>query len=309
VCADPLREVDADTMSKVKTLYVSNINLCVTPEQLQGYYCQFGEEINCVIVKNSQGMSKGFAFVEFEHRADCEQAMKYTKNHTFCGQPLNVVLAKPPPGGGPGIFGSLQAKQQRMGITSLNKPNRSGGRTGSRGGRSRGGRGQYDDSSSWDGAYNQSYNPNFKQNFNPRNFSYAQNVGFTGSQSPYQNPNQYNQNYMSYSQPGYQGSYQYPDQSTYNHVYNTQGYQGSSVTGYLPPGSGNYNPQGGYNQAYYGYNPQGGYSQSFSSNSLQSYSQPYGTGYPPATSAYQSVSDPITAGVYPHPPADSAENT
>jgi len=186
-----------------------------------------------------------------------------------------------------------------MGITSTTKPYRSAGRTSSRGGR-RPGRGvQYDETSTWDGSYQQ-YNPSYKQSFNPRNYSYP-SMGFTGSQSPYQNPNQYNTSYLGYTQPGYQqGAYQYPDQTNF------------SQHGYLPPSSGSFNPQGGYNQAYYGYtpqggyNPQGGYSQTFSSAAaMQSYSQPYGSGYPQATSAYQPLTDPLTAGVYPHPPADS----
>jgi RNA recognition motif-containing protein len=228
--ADPRREVDADTMSKVRTLYVSNINLCVTLEQLQGYYSQFGEITNCVIVKNSQGMSKGFAFVEFEHRSDCEQAMKYTKNHTFCGQPLNVVLAKPPPGGGPGVFGSQQAKQQKMASSSAVRGSRSS-RAPVRGPSARPGR-----------------LPTYDE-YNPPTYPYA-TTAYRNPQSPYQSFNQYNQaGYaVQYPQYAYQAaSYPFqPDQSGYNQygVYNPQG-------GYTVPGA--VQATGGYQPPYMSY--------------------------------------------------------
>jgi len=223
--ADPRREVDADTMSKVKTLYVSNINLCVNPEQLQGFYSQFGDITNCVVVKNSQGMSKGFAFVEFEHRSDCEQAMKYTKNHTFCGQPLNVVLAKPPPGGGPGVFGSQQAKQQKMASSSSAVRGNRSGRAPVRGPSARPGR------------------PPTYDEYNPPTYAYSASA-YRNPQSPYQS---FNQSFNQYNQAGYVGQYpQYayqavsypfqPDQSGYNQGYNQSGYNQYGV----------YNPQGGY---------------------------------------------------------------
>jgi RNA recognition motif-containing protein len=297
--ADPRREVDADTMSKVRTLYVSNINLCVTLEQLQGYYSQFGEITNCVIVKNSQGMSKGFAFVEFEHRSDCEQAMKYTKNHTFCGQPLNVVLAKPPPGGGPGVFGSQQAKQQKMASTSTTVRGNRSSRAPVRGPSARPGR------------------PPTYDEYNPPSYPYSASA-YRNPQSPYQSFNQYNQAGYGgqYPQYAYQAaSYPFqPDQSGYNQygVYNPQG--GYTVPGAVQP-NGNFNSQGIYNPSFnYGYNPQGAYNPQGGytvANGTQA--QTASAGYPymtyGAATAGSYPTEPIV-GVYPppdinyHPPAE-----
>lgn len=100
-------EVDDAVMATVTTLYVSNLNYCVTQRMLQLYFSQWGEIKNCAIaLKNNH--SKGFGFVEYtvllsldttyllQHRPDCEMALKHANGDNFCGQPISVVLAKPP---------------------------------------------------------------------------------------------------------------------------------------------------------------------------------------------------------------------
>jgi RNA recognition motif-containing protein len=67
--AEPQSEVDEQVMGKVTTLYVSNIHLAVTDDQLRALFSQFGDVKNCVIVKSQQSReSRGFAFVEFHVR-------------------------------------------------------------------------------------------------------------------------------------------------------------------------------------------------------------------------------------------------
>lgn len=67
--AEPQSEVDEKVMENVKTLYISNIHLAVTDDQLKALLSQFGDVKNCVIVKNQQYReSRGFAFVEFHVR-------------------------------------------------------------------------------------------------------------------------------------------------------------------------------------------------------------------------------------------------
>ena len=53
-------------MSKVRTLYVSNIAVTVTDPVLTSVFSEYGTINNCVIVKNQQSQSRGFAFVEFQ---------------------------------------------------------------------------------------------------------------------------------------------------------------------------------------------------------------------------------------------------
>lgn len=94
--AEPKREVDESVMKTVKTLFVSNLHNAVTEEQLQGLFLQFGDIKNCTIVRDSHGDSKGFAFVEYNERETCEDALNYLKGVTFCGLPLEIQFAKPP---------------------------------------------------------------------------------------------------------------------------------------------------------------------------------------------------------------------
>lgn len=115
--AEPQSEVDEQVMEKVTTLYVSNIHLAVTDEQLRALFSQFGDVKNCVIVKSLQTReSRGFAFIEFSSRRPCEMAIKYLHRTDFCGQPLEIVLAKPPPSKSatqPRISSSIPMSNQR----------------------------------------------------------------------------------------------------------------------------------------------------------------------------------------------------
>jgi RNA recognition motif-containing protein len=54
-------------MSKVKTLYISNIPVAVNETTLTSLFQEYGPIKNCVIVKSQQTKQpKGFAFLEFE---------------------------------------------------------------------------------------------------------------------------------------------------------------------------------------------------------------------------------------------------
>jgi len=313
--ADPCREVDAETMSKVKTLYVSNINLCVRPEQLQGYYSQFGTVKNCVIVKNNQtGQSKGFAFVEFQDRADCEQAMKYTKNHEFCGQPLNVVLAKPPPDDGPGVFGNpnnqYMKNYNKFQMQTMPGMRGRGGRGFQRGARrgvtgGRGGPGF--NFGAGDGGWNGGQ-------------GYSQG-GYNGGAGGYGQGNSFNQGYGGPSQFG-QGSY---GQGSYGGPQNFYGQPSYGGPQGQYSGSGSYSAQGGYSGQNYtppasnvsqpqtpqapqqqypgytaqaGYNPHGGYNQQGGYGQMPYTQTPAAGGYNPQSAAasyqHQSYQQPGT---------------
>jgi len=96
--AEPQEETDADTMASVKTLYVSNLHANVTDNVLGSLFSQYGVLVNCAIVKNPQTKeSRGFAFVEFKTRESCVAAMDALNGAQLEGQPMTIVLAKPPP--------------------------------------------------------------------------------------------------------------------------------------------------------------------------------------------------------------------
>ena len=65
-----LQEVDQETMSKVTTLYVSQLMVSVTEEQLKEAFAPHGEITKCHIVRNPvSGESRGFAFIDYAVRS------------------------------------------------------------------------------------------------------------------------------------------------------------------------------------------------------------------------------------------------
>jgi RNA recognition motif-containing protein len=57
---------DPELLEKVKTLFVSNISVSVTEEELLSIFSEFGKVLNCVIVKHQVTQQpRGFAFIEF----------------------------------------------------------------------------------------------------------------------------------------------------------------------------------------------------------------------------------------------------
>jgi hypothetical protein len=75
--AEARTQVDESIMATVTTLYVSNLNSCVTQRMLQIYFSQWGEVRNCAIALKN-GLSKGFAFVEFSVRTELSTSLNFT---------------------------------------------------------------------------------------------------------------------------------------------------------------------------------------------------------------------------------------
>uniref|UniRef100_A0A8W8NTG3 RRM domain-containing protein n=1 Tax=Magallana gigas TaxID=29159 RepID=A0A8W8NTG3_MAGGI len=90
--AEPEQDVDQETMSKVKILYVRNLMLSTTEETIQKFMnSKLGKENAVERVKKI----KDYAFVHFKDRDDALQAMELTNNATIDGARVEVVLAKP----------------------------------------------------------------------------------------------------------------------------------------------------------------------------------------------------------------------
>jgi len=112
-------------------IYVGNLLLETTEEQLQEAFAAFGEINSVKILRDRDtGESKGFGFVEMANDDEAKAAIEALNENESLGKPLKVQEGKPRPprggfgggrGGGGGGFGG-------------------GGR--GRGGRGRGGRGR-----------------------------------------------------------------------------------------------------------------------------------------------------------------------
>ncbi|XP_040530737.1 LOW QUALITY PROTEIN: APOBEC1 complementation factor isoform X1 [Gallus gallus] len=88
--AEPEVEVDEDTMSSVKILYVRNLMLSTTEETIE-------KEFNNIKQGAVERVKKirDYAFVHFNKREDAVHAMKALNGKVLDGSPIEVTLAKP----------------------------------------------------------------------------------------------------------------------------------------------------------------------------------------------------------------------
>uniref|UniRef100_A0A2K5VBN2 APOBEC1 complementation factor n=3 Tax=Euarchontoglires TaxID=314146 RepID=A0A2K5VBN2_MACFA len=88
--AEPEVEVDEDTMSSVKILYVRNLMLSTSEEMIE-------KEFNNIKPGAVERVKKirDYAFVHFSNREDAVEAMKALNGKVLDGSPIEVTLAKP----------------------------------------------------------------------------------------------------------------------------------------------------------------------------------------------------------------------
>ncbi|XP_054254698.1 APOBEC1 complementation factor, partial [Indicator indicator] len=88
--AEPEVEVDEDTMSSVKILYVRNLMLSTTEETIE-------KEFNSITPGAVERVKKirDYAFVHFNKREHAVEAMKALNGKVLDGSPIEVTLAKP----------------------------------------------------------------------------------------------------------------------------------------------------------------------------------------------------------------------
>nr|KAF6454351.1 APOBEC1 complementation factor [Rousettus aegyptiacus] len=88
--AEPEVEVDEDTMSSVKILYVRNLMLSTSEEMIE-------KEFNNIKPGAVERVKKirDYAFVHFNNREDAVEAMKALNGKVLDGSPIEVTLAKP----------------------------------------------------------------------------------------------------------------------------------------------------------------------------------------------------------------------
>lgn len=77
-------------------LYVGNLALNVSEEELQQAFAAFGEVASVKIIKDKfTGESKGFGFVEMPSGAEAQAAMNGLNGKEFKGLSIKVNQAKP----------------------------------------------------------------------------------------------------------------------------------------------------------------------------------------------------------------------
>ena len=79
-------------------IYVGNLSLKVTEEELRREFIAFGEVISVVIMNNKyygSGQPSGYGFVEMASEADVQKAISLLNGKTLMDRTLVVSEAKP----------------------------------------------------------------------------------------------------------------------------------------------------------------------------------------------------------------------
>ncbi|MBX9695343.1 MAG: hypothetical protein K2Z81_23355, partial [Cyanobacteria bacterium] len=76
-------------------LFVAGIVNAHTDADLRRYFEQFGELVECQIIRNRQsGKTRGFGFVSYADDASLERVL-FSSVHYICGNPVDVKISKP----------------------------------------------------------------------------------------------------------------------------------------------------------------------------------------------------------------------
>ena len=74
---------------------MSNINWNAEEWHLDEFFCDCGEILGIRIIRDQEGRSRGFGFVEFLERRAATKAL-YKSDSEFLGRMINVKLTNPP---------------------------------------------------------------------------------------------------------------------------------------------------------------------------------------------------------------------
>lgn len=78
----------------VSTLYINNLPLEATPEEITEKFNQFGKVKDVRICKTPNGASKGFAFLDYETNDEATRAINEGNDMDFKGNKIQVELAR-----------------------------------------------------------------------------------------------------------------------------------------------------------------------------------------------------------------------
>ncbi|PIN26933.1 Polyadenylate-binding protein (RRM superfamily) [Handroanthus impetiginosus] len=85
-CSDQCKE------SKTSNLYVKNLDACVDDRTLQELFNGYGNVISAKVVRNGDGVSKGFGFVRFSCPYEAQKALNSLNGAEVAGRTLHVTL-------------------------------------------------------------------------------------------------------------------------------------------------------------------------------------------------------------------------
>jgi len=79
-----------------KTLYIGNLAMEVTEEDLQASFAEVGPVVSVNIIKDKfTGISRGFGFVEMAHAEDAEKSIQRFNGGQLYGKTITVSEARP----------------------------------------------------------------------------------------------------------------------------------------------------------------------------------------------------------------------
>lgn len=82
--------------NSLKEIYVGNLPLDMSEENLADLFCEFGEVRSAELVKNREtGKSRGFGFVVMRDDSYADEAIAKLEGREFAGKILHVNEARP----------------------------------------------------------------------------------------------------------------------------------------------------------------------------------------------------------------------
>ncbi|KAF9429575.1 Protein phosphatase PP2A regulatory subunit B, partial [Podila epigama] len=80
--------------AKFTNVYVKNLDLDATQEEVEALFTKFGPITSCVVSTDENGRSKGFGFINFENHEDARRAVDELHDSDFSGKKLFVTRAQ-----------------------------------------------------------------------------------------------------------------------------------------------------------------------------------------------------------------------
>ncbi|KAI1811270.1 RNA-binding domain-containing protein [Poronia punctata] len=90
-------EVKATPPTEESGIFVANMSYDVTEEHLREAFSKYGEIQHIKVVKNPEGLSKGFGFVEFASPEEAKQAAAEANDSYWHGRQIRVDVKNPNP--------------------------------------------------------------------------------------------------------------------------------------------------------------------------------------------------------------------
>ncbi len=91
-------------------IFAGNLNFKTTEDDLRQLFSEFGSISTIKIIKDFDGRSRGFGFIEMDD-SEAIEAIKRLNGNNFMGQDIEVNEARPKPTGGGGGRGGYSGNR------------------------------------------------------------------------------------------------------------------------------------------------------------------------------------------------------